>query len=69
MDAALTFDELTAWLKEENITLEQKSDANENSKASDIAFKTKDNTLIGFTTIQSNEITYDKIIHFFCPFL
>ena len=33
VDAALTFDELTAWLKEENITLEQKSDANENSKA------------------------------------
>lgn len=33
-----------------------------NSKSSDIAFKTKDNTLIGFTTIQSNEITYDKIL-------
>ena len=33
-----------------------------NSKSSDIAFKTKDNTLIGFTTIQSNDITYDKIL-------
>ena len=33
-----------------------------NSNSSDIAFKTKDNTLIGFTTIQSNEITYDKIL-------
>ena len=33
VDAALTFDELTAWLKAENITLEQKSDADENSKA------------------------------------
>lgn len=33
-----------------------------NSNSSDIAFKTKDNTLIGFTTIQSEEITYDKIL-------
>ena len=33
-----------------------------NSNSGDIAFKTKDNTLIGFTTIQSNEITYDKIL-------
>ena len=33
-----------------------------NSNSSDIAFKTKDNTLIGFTTIQSDDITYDKII-------
>ena len=32
------------------------------SNSSDIAFKTKDNTLIGFTTIQSDDITYDKII-------
>ena len=33
-----------------------------NSNSSDIAFKTKDNTLIGFTTIQSDDITYEKII-------
>ena len=33
-----------------------------NSNSSDIAFKTKDNTLIGFTTIKSDEITYDKIL-------
>ena len=32
------------------------------SNSSDIAFITKDNTLIGFTTIQSDDITYDKII-------
>ena len=31
-------------------------------KSSDIAFKTKDKTLIGFTTIQSDEITYEKIL-------
>ena len=33
-----------------------------NSNNGDIAFKTKDNTLIGFTTIQSDDITYDKIL-------
>ncbi len=33
VDAVLTFDELTAWLKSENIVLEQKMDSNENSKA------------------------------------
>ena len=33
VDAVLTFDELTAWLKAENITLEQKTDNNENSRA------------------------------------
>lgn len=32
-DAVLTFDELTAWLKAENITLEQKMDSNEFSRA------------------------------------
>ncbi len=33
VDAVLTFDELTAWFKSENITLEQKMDSNENSRA------------------------------------
>ena len=33
VDAALTFDELTAWLKEKNIPIEQKSDADEYSRA------------------------------------
>jgi iron only hydrogenase large subunit-like protein/uncharacterized Fe-S cluster-containing protein len=33
VDAVLTYDELTAWLKAENITLEQKLDSNDNSKA------------------------------------
>ncbi len=33
VDAVLTFEELTAWLKAENIELEQKMDANENSRA------------------------------------
>ena len=32
VDAVLTFDELTAWLKAEHITLEQKIDSNENSR-------------------------------------
>ena len=32
------------------------------SNMTDLAFKTKDKTLIGFTTIQSDQITYDKII-------
>ena len=32
-----------------------------NGNSSDIAFKTKDGTLIGFTTIQSDDITYDKM--------
>ena len=33
VDATLTFEELSAWLKEENITLEQKTDNTENSLA------------------------------------
>lgn len=33
VDAVLTFDELTAWLKAENITLEEKLDQNDNSRA------------------------------------
>ncbi len=33
VDAVLTFDELTAWLKAENIEPEQKMDENENSRA------------------------------------
>lgn len=33
VDAVLTFDELTAWLKAENIAPEQQMDANENSRA------------------------------------
>ncbi len=33
VDAVLTFDELTKWLKEENITLENETDNNENSRA------------------------------------
>ncbi len=33
VDAVLTFDELTAWLKFENITLEQRIDSNDNSLA------------------------------------
>lgn len=33
VDAVLTFDELTTWLKTENITLEQKKDSNKNSRA------------------------------------
>ncbi len=32
-DAVLTFDELTAWLKAENVPLEQRLDENENSRA------------------------------------
>lgn len=38
------------------------NNTNGNGNSSDIAFKTKDNTLIGFTTIQSDDITYEKII-------
>ncbi len=33
VDAALTFDELTAWMKAEGVTPEQKTDSNENSRA------------------------------------
>lgn len=33
VDAALTFDELTSWLKKENITLEPKMDSSEESRA------------------------------------
>ena len=53
-DGVISFDYSGNWSMYNN--------TNENSKARDIAFKTKDNTLIGFTTIQSNEITYDKIL-------
>ena len=53
-DGVISFDYSGNWSMYNN--------TNENSKASDIAFKTKDNTLIGFTTIQSNEITYNKIL-------
>ena len=53
-DGVISFDYSGNWSMYNN--------TNENSKASDIAFKTKDNTLIGFTTIQSDEITYDKIL-------
>lgn len=38
------------------------NNTDDSSNAKDIAFKTKDNTLIGFTTIQSNDITYEKIL-------
>lgn len=34
------------------------NNTNEEGNSSDIAFKTKDNTLIGYTTIQSDDITY-----------
>ena len=53
-DGVISFDYSGNWSMYNN--------TNENSNSSDIAFKTKDNTLIGFTTIQSNEITYDKIL-------
>ncbi len=33
VDAALTFDELSEWLRAENITIEQKTDSNEKSRA------------------------------------
>lgn len=33
VDAVLTFDELTAWLKAENITIEKKMDSDDNSRA------------------------------------
>ena len=53
-DGIISFDYSGNWSMYNN------TDGNGNS--SDIAFKTKDNTLIGFTTIQSDDITYDKII-------
>ena len=53
-DGIISFDYSGNWSMYNN------TDGNSNS--SDIAFKTKDNTLIGFTTIQSDDITYDKII-------
>lgn len=53
-DGIISFDYSGNWSMYNN--------TNEESGSSDIAFKTKDNTLIGFTTIQSNEITYDKIL-------
>ena len=53
-DGIISFDYSGNWSMYNN------TDGDGNS--SDIAFKTKDNTLIGFTTIQSDDITYDKII-------
>ena len=53
-DGIISFDYSGNWSMYNN------TDGNRNS--SDIAFKTKDNTLIGFTTIQSDDITYEKII-------
>ncbi|MBO7211362.1 MAG: zinc ribbon domain-containing protein [Methanobrevibacter sp.] len=53
-DGIISFDYSGNWSMYNN------TDGNSNS--SDIAFKTKDNTLIGFTTIQSDDITYEKII-------
>ena len=53
-DGVISFDYSGNWSMYNNSA--------ENSNSGDIAFKTKDNTLIGFTTIQSNEITYDKIL-------
>lgn len=38
------------------------NNTNADSNMTDLAFKTKDKTLIGFTTIQSDDITYEKII-------
>ena len=38
------------------------NNTNADSNMTDLAFKTKDKTLIGFTTIQSDEITYEKIL-------
>lgn len=34
---------------------------NDDAASTDLAFKTRDNTLIGFSTIQSDEITYEMI--------
>ena len=53
-DGIISFDYSGNWSMYNN------TDGDSNS--SDIAFKTKDNTLIGFTTIQSDDITYEKII-------
>ena len=53
-DGIISFDYSGNWSMYNN--------TNGNSNSSDIAFKTKDNTLIGFTTIQSDDITYEKII-------
>ncbi|MBQ2962060.1 hypothetical protein [Methanobrevibacter sp.] len=53
-DGIINFDYSGNWSMYNN--------TNGNGNSSDIAFKTKDNTLIGFTTIQSDDITYDKII-------
>ena len=53
-DGIISFDYSGNWSMYNN------TDGNSNS--SDIPFKTKDNTLIGFTTIQSDDITYEKII-------
>ena len=54
-DGIITFDYSGNWSMYNN--------TDGNSASSDIAFKTKDNTLIGFTTIQSDDITYEKIIN------
>lgn len=53
-DGIISFDYSGNWSMYNN--------TNQNSNSSDIAFKTKDNTLIGFTTIQSDDITYEKIL-------
>lgn len=53
-DGVIDFDYSGNWSMYNN--------TNSEGNSSDIAFKTKDNTLIGFTTIQSDEITYDKIL-------
>ena len=52
-DGTITFDYSGNWSMYNNTN---------GDKSSDIAFKTKDKTLIGFTTIQSDEITYEKIL-------
>lgn len=38
------------------------NNTNDDSNMTDLAFKTRDKTLIGFTTIQSDDISYDKIL-------
>ena len=54
VDAVLTFEELTGWLKEENIEIEKESDSLENSKARIFptiggVLKTMENNLSGYT--------------------
>ena len=52
-DGIISFDYSGNWSMYNN--------TNGNSNSSDIAFKTKDNTLIGFTTIQSDDITQNRL--------